>query len=295
MLRLPVVSPCDVPWQDMTPAKDGRRCAACARDVVDFSVMTETRATAYVLLLGGSRLCGRVAYGADGAPLFRPPPPSPAAPIGPAAVRAAAAVAVLAAASGCAEVPPPPALMPVEPAKAVLAVAAPVLAVASSDLSAVDSDKDGIPDEVDACPYEPGTAHEDPYKNGCRTFVGIIVDTPEVYIVERIQFAKGQAGISKTSIAVLSEVAQVLKEHPELKKVLIAGHAASDEANAKSLSDKRAKAVMKALTASGVDAARLETAAHGADHPIKENITADGRDHNRRVQFQIIDSSPASP
>jgi OmpA-OmpF porin, OOP family len=258
--------------------------------------MTETRATAYVLLLGGSRLCGRVAYGADGAPLFRPPPPLPAAPTAPAALRAAVAVAALAAASGCAEAPPPAASMPVEPARAVLAVAAPELAVASNavDPSTVDSDKDGIADEVDACPYEPGTVHEDRYKNGCRTFVGIIVTQADLRIVERIQFAKGEATVQKTSDAVLGEIAVALKEHPEIKRVLIAGHAASDEPDAKRLSEKRAKAVMKALTASGVEAARLDTAGYGADHPIKESLTAEGRNHNRRVQFQIMDSSPPS-
>src|SRR5262245_36871631 len=99
MLRLPIVTPCEVPREDMTPTRDGRRCAACEREVVDFSAMTEARATAHVLLFGGSRLCGRVVHGPDGAPLFRPAPAAPPARSAAAAIRTA--VAVLAAVSGC--------------------------------------------------------------------------------------------------------------------------------------------------------------------------------------------------
>lgn len=314
MLRLPVVSPCDVPWEEMTPTREGRHCAACQREVRDFSRMTEARARAHLLLFGGERLCGRVAHRPDGTAIFLEEPAESAqitaageAEIAPARRtevaaarrgRAAAVAAMIATAGGCAEVPPQ---VPAAPARPVaeLQVAVPQEAAVIVEEKApppppVDTDQDGIPDDVDACPGEPGTASADPSKNGCRAFVGIVV-TGDIRVLETVRFAWGASRVLPESTALLEEVAKVLQEHPEIAKVRVAGHASGDEKNGKRLSEQRAKAVVAALTKSGIDAARLEAVGRGADRPLAAETTADGRARNRRVEFEIVDSSQCAP
>lgn len=290
MLRLPIVTPCEASWEAMAPARDGRRCATCDRDVHDFSRMTEARARAHVVLFGGERLCGRVTYGPDGAPLFRPEPSTPAGRAVPAAVRKAAAAAMIAAASGCAEAPPPP---PAPPAPRVLAIAAPDVASAAipPEPPALDTDADGIADAVDACPHEPGVRNDDPSKNGC-TFVGVIVGS--IQVIEKVQFSRGTALVRGENARLLEEVAKVLEQHPEIKKLRVAGHSSGDEQDPKRLSEKRARAVVDALTKNGVDASRLLPSGYGAERPLAPETTAEGRTKNRRVEFEILDEPPTS-
>ena len=51
------------------------------------------------------------------------------------------------------------------------------------------------------------------------------------------------------------------------------------------LSDARAKAVVAYLVKQGVAANALTAKGYGADKPIADNATDDGRARNRRVEF----------
>jgi len=55
------------------------------------------------------------------------------------------------------------------------------------------------------------------------------------------------------------------------------------------LSQQRAEAVMQALEARGVDAARLSAEGYGAERPLASNDTEEGRSANRRVEVYLTD------
>ncbi len=127
-----------------------------------------------------------------------------------------------------------------------------------------DSDGDGIRDDVDACPNEKGKADPDPQKSGCPTSVR--VTEQEIVILEQVRFKTGSAVILKASDELLFEVAVVMSEHPEIRKIEVQGH--TDNRGGKrynlKLSDKRAASVVKWLVKKGdVEAARLSSLTAG--------------------------------
>jgi len=155
-----------------------------------------------------------------------------------------------------------------------------------------DTDGDGIRDDVDACPNEKGKADPDPQKNGCPTSVR--VTEQEIIILEQVRFKTGSAVILKASDDLLFQVAVVMSEHPEIRKIEVQGH--TDNRGGKKynlkLSDKRAASVVKWLVKKGnVEAARLSSHGYGMEEPISDNDTSEGRQKNRRVQFKILEKS----
>ncbi|WP_437534070.1 OmpA family protein [Sorangium sp. So ce726] len=150
-----------------------------------------------------------------------------------------------------------------------------------------DTDGDGIPNAADACPYERGKPSEDRATHGCPFAVRI--EGSQIVILQQVQFRTGRAEIEPESFELLSEVAAVLEEHPEIARVAVDGHTDNQgaaQANL-SLSQRRALAVVAWLTAHGIDARRLEARGFGVRRPIADNRTRDGRTKNRRVEFQI--------
>ena len=93
----------------------------------------------------------------------------------------------------------------------------------------------------------------------------------------------------------LTEVANLLIEHPEIVKIEVQGHTddKGDNASNKDLSQRRVDAVVKFLVTQGVDVARLVPVGYGEEKPIASNKTEPGRAQNRRVQFMILE--PAAP
>jgi len=69
--------------------------------------------------------------------------------------------------------------------------------------------------------------------------------------------------------------------------------AEGDDFYNKQLSDRRAKAVMKYVVAHGVDDSRLVAKGFGEESPIASNDTEEGREKNRRVEFNILERGPA--
>jgi TonB-dependent SusC/RagA subfamily outer membrane receptor len=58
-LQLTIPEPCHENWQQMTPTDKGRFCNACAKEVIDFSMMTDTEVLNYFTALTHDKVCGR--------------------------------------------------------------------------------------------------------------------------------------------------------------------------------------------------------------------------------------------
>ena len=195
----------------------------------------------------------------------------------------------------------------------------------------LDTDLDGIADKSDACPKDKGSRNEDPAKNGCPTKDGdgdgildafdacpnerglpdladrthhgcpkqVRVTTGEIVILRQVTFKLGQSSLDQTvdpvSDELLTEVRDVILQHPEIEKIEVQGHA-DDTGTAEfnqSLSQQRADAVRRWLTQRGIDAKRLTARGYGSTVPIATNQTDDGRQKNRRVQFAIVQTKAA--
>jgi outer membrane protein OmpA-like peptidoglycan-associated protein len=106
------------------------------------------------------------------------------------------------------------------------------------------------------------------------------------FIALDVPFDFGKATIRPDAQPLLAEIATMLKARPALK-IGVEGHTdnvGSPESN-KTLSLARAKAVVSALTAAGVPAARLTPAGFGQERPIADNRLEEGRAKNRRVEL----------
>lgn len=123
------------------------------------------------------------------------------------------------------------------------------------------------------------------------------VKADKIEIREKIQFDHNKASIKQESHNLLDEIADVIQKNPHIKKIAIEGHASS-EGNAgynKTLSANRAKAVMAYLVAKGVEKERLASAGFGSEKPVASNDTEEGREANRRVEFNITEQeAPAA-
>ncbi len=157
-----------------------------------------------------------------------------------------------------------------------------------------DSDGDGITDDRDACPREKGVADADPKKNGCPSMVR--VTEKEIVILQQVQFRTGSDAILPQSDELLGQVADVLREHAEIRKIEVQGHTDNRGGAAynRNLSQRRAASVVKWLTTKGqIDAERLVAKGYGMDTPIADNGTDEGRQQNRRVEFKILEAGAA--
>ncbi|HZF53981.1 MAG TPA: OmpA family protein [Polyangiaceae bacterium] len=307
MRRLPVENPCSAAWEQMIGSIASRRCPSCAQDVHDLSAMTEVEATAVLLVFGAGGLCVRYTQDASGeirhaAPKRRPAPS--VAPLRAASGLVAAAFGLAACAPASPMAPPPEAPPPARPIAAVAVDPSPSapppsrgeLAFPAGDPAPPatpspppDADQDGIVDPDDACPTISGKASADRPKNGCPQVV--VVVQGGATRIETIRFSHGSRAVPSSARPVIEMVAQVLRDHPEVTRVAVEGHASSDEPNAKKLGAARAQAVIDALIAFKIDPARLVVDARGSEHPLADNATPTGRSANRRVQFKIVEQT----
>lgn len=105
-------------------------------------------------------------------------------------------------------------------------------------------------------------------------------------VTRGIHFKSGKAVMLPESMGTLNEVAQLLKDHPEVN-FSIEGHTDSDGDDAfnKRLSEARAETVKNELVKMGVSGDRLTTVGFGEETPMDKNDTEEGKANNRRVEF----------
>jgi outer membrane protein OmpA-like peptidoglycan-associated protein len=154
-----------------------------------------------------------------------------------------------------------------------------------------DADNDGIAGVSDKCPSEPETKNNHQDEDGCPDEVPrVVVTKTEVKITEKILFAFGKATIDAKSEGLLADIAKVVKEHPEIGFLEVAGHAdkVGDDASNVRLTKKRAQAVVDALVKLGVDKNTLRAEGYGRYCPVDTGDSEDAREKNRRVEFKIM-------
>ena len=119
----------------------------------------------------------------------------------------------------------------------------------------------------------------------------VVLTATAIKINEKVMFETGSSEILPESHGLLNEVAAMLNKNPQIRVINIEGHTdsvGSDRKN-KQLSEKRAASVALFLAGAGVDAQRMVPKGHGEEKPIADNDTEEGRDQNRRVEFNIVE------
>ena len=158
-----------------------------------------------------------------------------------------------------------------------------------------DTDKDKVPNRVDSCANEPGVEGN----LGCPEHeMPLVAITPRLLDLRgKVFFEASQARIQSRSFEVLDWVAKVMREHPEILRVVVGAHT-DDRGFAEQnrrLTQHRAEEVRRYLIGKGVPAERLEAKGYGSERPIDSNATSGGRENNRRVEFIIIREGNTTP
>lgn len=106
------------------------------------------------------------------------------------------------------------------------------------------------------------------------------------FIALYINFDTGKAELKADGKATVAEIAAMLKSSPSLS-IAVEGHTdnVGQAAANKTLSEQRARSVMNAIVAAGIDAKRLSAAGFGQERPVADNRSEDGRAKNRRVEL----------
>lgn len=106
--------------------------------------------------------------------------------------------------------------------------------------------------------------------------------------LRNIFFDVGKATLRAESNTELDRLVQLMKDVPSLK-IEISGH--TDNTGSASINDKlsqdRAQAVVSYLTSKSIAASRMTAVGYGSNRPIATNNTSDGRQENRRTEFEI--------
>jgi outer membrane protein OmpA-like peptidoglycan-associated protein len=112
-----------------------------------------------------------------------------------------------------------------------------------------------------------------------------------VMVLRHILFESGKSDLKPASITELEKVRKLLIENPNLK-VQINGHTdnVGDPVVNKTLSLKRALAVVNHLALNGIEFERLGAKGYGSEKPVASNDDElGGRELNRRTEIEILD------
>lgn len=172
-----------------------------------------------------------------------------------------------------------------------------------------DSDADGVIDSKDICAMTPANAKVsadgcalDDDMDGVKDYADKCLNTPMGYNVDgdgcsvslslRVKFKFNSSDVPPSSKSELDELAEFLKQNSAYQALII-GHTNNigEELYNLKLSDKRAKAIKKALKQRGVDISRLASEGRGESEPMADNDTPEGLHLNRRVEIELSKES----
>lgn len=106
---------------------------------------------------------------------------------------------------------------------------------------------------------------------------------------QNIEFEFGSYKLTSASKKVLDQIITILKNNPTWNTLNVVGHTdniGTAQVN-QSLSENRANAVKDYLAQNGIAANKISTKGYGFDKPVASNDTLEGRQRNRRVEFEI--------
>jgi outer membrane protein OmpA-like peptidoglycan-associated protein len=148
-----------------------------------------------------------------------------------------------------------------------------------------DRDKDGIYDKNDKCPDLAGTKEN----KGCPK---IKLNKEEVSLLNtamrNVEFQTGSANLKPASTAILDKIVKLMSKYPKYK-LNIDGSPdnVGDAQNNMQLSRDRARACYDYLLSLGINKSRMSFKGFGQQKPIARNETPEGRNQNRRVEFNL--------
>ncbi|MDX1665694.1 MAG: DUF6089 family protein [Saprospiraceae bacterium] len=159
----------------------------------------------------------------------------------------------------------------------------PKVAGRPSDGGCPDADQDGIIDFDDKCPNAAGL----PQNQGC----------PEVsaddlaflaYATTQISFSPGSDILDEEALRVLDRIVEIIRTYPTHQLIIRAytDSRGNPQAN-QQLSERRAEACYDYFLYRGIGPDRMIYRGMGQQNPIAPNDTAEGRERNRRVEFEL--------
>lgn len=118
----------------------------------------------------------------------------------------------------------------------------------------------------------------------------VVVKADKIDILQQVHFQTGKAKILADSFSLLNQVVDAIVTN-DIKRIRVEGHTDNRGGKKKNqkLSEDRAKAVAEYLVKQGIDPSRVETEGYGDAKPVAPNLTARGRELNRRVEFLILE------
>jgi OOP family OmpA-OmpF porin len=158
-----------------------------------------------------------------------------------------------------------------------------------------DNDKDGFLDPDDTCPNEPEDLDQFQDDDGCPDGSAAL-DPCRIKVDGKIMFDSAKYDLNSKkykdqNAKLLDDVVKVLKDNPEVT-VEIGGHTdskGSDKSNEK-LSQNRVNSVRDYIVSKGIDASRITAKGYGESVPVASNQNPEGREQNRRVEFNRTDN-----
>src|SRR5215469_2392113 len=114
------------------------------------------------------------------------------------------------------------------------------------------------------------------------------VDTTTWFNFDRLLFDSNSATLQPQSQEQLNNIIAIMKAYPNAQ-VKIGGYTdnTGDSAANQTLSENRAKNVMDAIVAGGIDPSRLQSQGYGDQYPVADNSTPEGRQQNRRISLLV--------
>lgn len=123
--------------------------------------------------------------------------------------------------------------------------------------------------------------------------VGLPLVGSQIEVLGEIQFDPGSSVIKETTqnIGLLTTLAAAGKKYQQITKLRVEGHTDSDgdDASNQELSERRAQSVVAWLVKNGIESRRLAAVGCGERDPVESNTTSEGKQRNRRTEFDIED------
>lgn len=116
-----------------------------------------------------------------------------------------------------------------------------------------------------------------------------IAHSETVFRLDDVHFDTGKSTLRPGSYPALDELVEILKLKPKMV-IEVAGHTdnVGDDASNRKLSQNRAEVVRAYLLKKGIDPGRINAQGYGESEPIASNVSANGRQQNRRTEVRIL-------